>query len=58
MTPKHYMGNYPNSANYDPNIPIGFNKWDAEEIEDRIPADDEQIEDENDADGNFEGEGI
>jgi len=23
-----YFGNYPNHANYDPNIPIGMNKWD------------------------------
>ena len=25
---KYYTGNYPNSANYDPNIPVGYNKWD------------------------------
>lgn len=32
-----YLGNYPNQRGYDPNIPIGYNKWDEEdeiEIED------------------------
>lgn len=34
MTPrKHYFGNYPNSVDYDANVPIGFNRWDAEEYE-------------------------
>lgn len=32
MIPR-YMGNYPNSANYDPSIPIGYWHWDVEEIE-------------------------
>lgn len=45
-----YLGNNPNSANYDPNIPIGYNKWD--ELESWGDEDDdiaiEEIEDEND----------
>ena len=44
MTPKYYFGNYPNSANYDDNVPLGWNKWDAEEIE---FEDVEEIETEN-----------
>lgn len=30
MTPR-YMGNYPNSADYDPAIPIGYWHWDVPE---------------------------
>ena len=29
---KYYFGNNPGSANYDPNIPVGWNHWDASEI--------------------------
>ena len=43
-----YMGNYPNSPNYDPNLPIGTNKWDLMEVED--DDDNEQIDDENNTD--------
>ena len=39
-----YIGNYPNSPNYDPNLPLGWNKWDAMESEDEL---DEEIELEN-----------
>jgi hypothetical protein len=29
---KFYSGNYPGSlSGYDPNVPTGFNKWDAED---------------------------
>jgi len=45
-----YLGNYPNSTNYDPNIPIGWNKWDAMEAEEEI-EEEENIPDENDEDG-------
>ena len=45
--PKYYFGNYPNSANYDDNVPIGWNKWD--EIE-PIEEEQEDIETENDCD--------
>ena len=31
-----YTGNFPGSANYDPNLPTGWNKWDAMESEDDI----------------------
>lgn len=34
MIPKYNFGNYPNSADYDNNVPIGWNKWDEPEIED------------------------
>jgi len=40
-----YSGNYPNSPNYDPNLPLGWNKWDAMEAEDDI-EEDEEIEEE------------
>jgi len=51
MPKKYYFGNYPNSSDYDPNIPIGFNKWDAmecdseEETEEDIPDENEEIDD-------------
>lgn len=41
MIPKYYFGNYPNSTDYDENIPVGWNKWDAEEI--YIKEDSEEI---------------
>lgn len=31
--PKVYLGNNPNSREYNPNIPVGDNKWDREEVE-------------------------
>ena len=31
---KIYFGNFPNSSNYDPNLPIGLNKWDEQEFYD------------------------
>jgi len=34
MPPKYYFGNYPGSPNYDPNLPPGWNHWDAEEVYD------------------------
>ena len=40
-----YSGNYPNSPNYDPNLPLGWNKWDAMEAE--YDFDDEELETEN-----------
>lgn len=42
--PKYYFGNYPNSPDYDDNVPIGWNKWDAPE-----PREEEEecIDDEN-----------
>lgn len=55
MTPKHYFGNYPNSSGYDPNIPIGWNKWDAmegDDPQDKIPTDD-AVDDEDDWEGNY-----
>lgn len=44
--PKHYSGNNPNSPDYDPNIPIGWNKWDAPVSRETDPDDDEIIPDE------------
>lgn len=47
-----YLGNYPNMANYDSSLPIGWNKWDAmeaeEEIEEEenIPLENDEMEDE------------
>lgn len=29
---KVYFGNFPNSRNYDTNVPIGYNQWDASEF--------------------------
>ncbi len=48
MTPKHYFGNYPNSADYDDNVPIGWNKWDDMEADDdsNEPTEDEVDENE------------
>jgi hypothetical protein len=52
MTPKYYFGNYPNSASYDDNVPIGWNKWDAEEIEfEEIIDDENTIDNSNENDG-------
>lgn len=31
---KYYFGNYPNSSGYDPNIPIGYNRWDDDNYSD------------------------
>ena len=45
-----YLGNYPNSANYNDNIPIGWNKWDFMEHEEEI-EEEENIPLENDEDG-------
>lgn len=53
IPPKIYLGNYPNSANYNDNIPIGYNKWDAMEYEDER---DEEPEEENTEDEYFENE--
>jgi hypothetical protein len=50
MTPKYYFGNYPNSANYDDNVPIGWNKWDAEEIEFEDIIEDEEPENDSEND--------
>lgn len=33
MIPRYNFGNYPNSPDYDSNVPIGWNKWDEPEIE-------------------------
>lgn len=53
MTPKYYFGNYPNSASYDDNVPIGWNKWDAEEIDfedvEEIIDDENTTDEENDS---------
>jgi len=38
---KHYFGNYPNSSDYDPSIPIGWNKWDAMEVDEGNEPDEE-----------------
>ncbi len=45
---KHYFGNYPGSSSgYDPNVPYGFNKWDAEdEIDTEDDKQEENINDE------------
>ena len=45
---KFYSGNYPNLPGYDENLPIGWNQWDAAEVEDEL--EEEQIDDENDTD--------
>ena len=42
---KFYSGNYPNLPGYDENLPIGWNQWDAAEVEE---DQDEQIHDEKD----------
>lgn len=63
MTPKNkkpptYMGNNPGSANYDPNLPVGNNKWDEEEalsdLERWRDRDNGEEDDEWDWDGNTE----
>lgn len=36
MKRKYYFGNNPNNADYDPNVPVGWNQWDAEEVEENI----------------------
>ena len=46
-----YLGNYPNMANYNDNIPIGFWHWDIEdseeiEEEENIPLENDEMEDE------------
>lgn len=51
--PKFYLGNNPNSREYDPSLPIGENKWDREEVErqneERL-EDDGSLDDGNDDD--------
>lgn len=49
-----YLGNNPNSANYDPNIPIGYNKWD--EQENWGDEDDEEDEEDDEDWRNFPNE--
>lgn len=34
MNKRYYFGNYPNSYSYDPNIPIGYNRWDDDNYSD------------------------
>ena len=46
--PEYYFGNYPNSANYDDNVPIGWNKWDEPDHEPIEEEPDEEIDLEND----------
>jgi len=48
MKKNQYTGNYPNSANYDSNIPIGFWDWDREDDDEDTEEDipDENMEDE------------
>lgn len=36
---RFYGGNYPNSLDYQDNVPIGWNKWDAEQVRDEIEED-------------------
>ncbi len=48
MTRKWYSGNYPSSADYNPNIPIGYNKWDAMECDEDNDEEDINDEPEND----------
>lgn len=50
MTRKYYFGNNPNNGDYDPNIPIGWNKWDAEEVLENI----REEENENQEDAEWE----
>lgn len=54
IDPKHYFGNYPNSAEYNDNIPIGWNKWDAEEGPKDVEEDDDEDYDEEDIDDDGE----
>lgn len=42
MYKQRYLGNYPNGANYDPNVPIGYNQWDDNNDEE---TEDEGLED-------------
>lgn len=49
MPKKIYFGNFPNSYSYDSSLPIGWNKWDAQEdwngFEEDFPEEDvEEIE--------------
>lgn len=44
--PRWYGGNNPNSYDYDPNVPIGWNRWDANE-QDEIEPDEDIDEPEN-----------
>jgi hypothetical protein len=54
---KHYSGNNPNNSNYDPSLPIGYNKWDAQEVDSENENEpDEEIEDEDE--GNYGQEGF
>lgn len=43
-----YLGNNPNSPNYDPSIPIGYNRWDEEEAWNPDEDDEEDEEDDED----------
>lgn len=40
----NYLGNYPNNRNFDPNIPIGINKWDYEWDAEWVAIDTEEDE--------------
>lgn len=49
-----YLGNYPNQRGYDPNIPIGYNKWD--ELESWGDEDDEEYGEDDEDWRNFPNE--
>lgn len=47
---KYYFGNFPNSANYNDNVPLGFWKWDDTDCNDEIDNDwDEDYDEDDDA---------
>lgn len=47
---KYYFGNYPERGDYFDNIPVGLNKWDAQEVLQEPDEDIPDEEDENDTD--------
>lgn len=53
MYKQRYLGNNPNGANYDPNVPIGYNQWDddnydeEEEVEPETESEPENEEDDD-----------
>lgn len=49
---RYYFGNYSNSADYNDNVPIGWNKWDAEDAYETNLEEDIELENESEAEIN------